>query len=187
MKDYKKTLEDDLKTKTRYNEHTRSYKNEWNGRDPILTYLTARQTRRWINIIDGGHFLGWKNIESICPHCGEKDSIEHTFTKCKCLDHKKDALAISLNGKHDVMKRVEAVQQVINIDLEREKQVMLNEIANQSDMTNKRVRLRNPGTNTWTSGTITQHINSNNNTIIELDNGHIREVNLSESVANNLC
>ena len=165
MKDYKKTLEDDLKTKTRYNEHTRSYKNEWNGRDPILTYLTARQTRRWINIIDGGHFLGWKNIESICPHCGEKDSIEHTFTKCKCLDHKKDALAISLNGKHDVMKRVKAVQQVINIDLEREKQVMLNKIANQSDM----IR---------TSGTITEHLNSNNNTIIELDNGHIREINL---------
>ena len=102
---------------------------EWKG--TILTYLTARQTRRWINIIDGGHFLGWKNIESICPHCGKKDSIEHTFTKCKYLDHKKDALAISLNGKHDVMKRVEAVQQVINIDLEREKQVMLNEIANQ--------------------------------------------------------
>ena len=107
--------------------------------------------------------------------------------KCKCLDHKKDALVISMNGKHDVMKRVEAVQQVINIDLEREKQVMLNEIANQCDMTNKRVRLRKPGTNTWTSGTVTKHINSNNKTIIELDNGHIREINLSESVANNLC
>ncbi len=31
------------------------------------------------------------------------------------------------------------------------------------------------------------HINKNNNTVIELDNGHIKEINLSESVTHNLC
>ena len=54
-------------------------------------------------------------------------------------------------------------------------------------MTNKRVRTRKPGTNIWISGVITQHINNNSNTIIELGNGDIKEINLSESVEHNLC
>ena len=54
-------------------------------------------------------------------------------------------------------------------------------------MTNKRVRTRKPGTNIWISGVITQYTKSNYSTVIELDNGNIEEINLSESVERNLC
>ena len=107
--------------------------------------------------------------------------------ECECLKHKKNALGISLDCDQKVEERVQAVQQVINIDIEREKQVTLNEINSGADMTNKKVRVRKPGTNTWISGVITQHINKNSNTIIELDNGDIKEFNLSESVEHDLC
>ena len=187
MKAYKKDLTTELTNKVRYNEHTRSYENNWNGRDPILTYLSARQTKRWINTVNGGHFLGWNNNQMVCPHCGENDSIEHTFMKCKCLGDNKHALKISLQGQHDVKDRVRAVHQIINIDMEREKKVMLNEITKFSDMTNKRVRVRKPNSNVWISGTISNFSRHNNTTTIELDDGNIKKVNLFESVTHNRC
>ena len=64
MKEYKKKLTDELEEKNRYPAYTRFYKNVWNGRDPILTYLSTRQTKRFINIIDGGHYLGHRRQET---------------------------------------------------------------------------------------------------------------------------
>ena len=200
MHRYKEKLQKALKKKTRYISAVRNYENEHHGRDPILTYLTPRQTRRWVNIVAGGYELGWKPHQHCCPHCGSPDSIEHTFKECKHLkDHEKQALDISLESKSatktyqkhqnktdGMERRVKAVKTIIGIDVKRERKVMLNMINEQTDITGKTIKINVPNDKVK-SGKILAYDPATTTASIELEGGGYEFVNIKELISRQHC
>ena len=83
------------------------YKNNHKGRDPIMNHLSANLLSTWVNIVAGGLKLYWDI--SICPMCGEIDSVRHAYQECKHVAQT-NLFEISLNSKENVHKRVQAVK-----------------------------------------------------------------------------
>ena len=72
------------------------------GIDHIINFLTSDELGQWLNLIDGGHELYWK--ETMCPLCNQQDSTEHTLESCEKCEFPA-ALRLSLDFDTHVIKR----------------------------------------------------------------------------------
>ena len=106
---------------------------------------------------------------------------------CKCLsEDKKHAFRKSMTGHYDVKVRVNAVRQLINIDTERERKTMINQINNGEDMLGKRIKITNDN-KCWRDGEIVTYDGASKKASIELEGGDLTCVTLSEAVASTKC
>ena len=137
----------------------------------------------------GGHFLGWTNYKLTCPHCRKPDSIEHTFFACECLgEQERHALRKSLHPSRETTteKRVQAVNLVIQIGIERERKVTHNKVLAGVDMTGRKVKITD-NEKTWRNGEVKEYDTTTFNAKIEFENGDVVQYPVLDGIRSKKC
>ena len=80
--------------------------------DPIIKSLTSDQFRTWINLINGGHSIGW-NTET-CPYCGKTDGLAHMLNKCQPTDSY--LIGKSINTDLNIKARRDAILKICELE-----------------------------------------------------------------------
>ena len=103
----------DLKNTKTLHTAVRNYKPVKNFKaDPIIKSLSSDQLRTWINLINGGHPIGWNKQK--CPYCEETDGVVHMINKCQ--PNESNLIGTSLNTQLKPHIRREAILKICDLE-----------------------------------------------------------------------
>ena len=80
--------------------------------DPIIKSLTSDQLRTWINLINGGHPIGWSTEK--CPYCNKTDGLTHMLNQCQSTDS--NLIKMSLNTELKIEVRRNAILKICELE-----------------------------------------------------------------------